>query len=81
MLRRIDRLTQAIHTLAATQRAAAEAAPAAREAGPARTAEPPALLNPPSADLLFLSLGLWAARAYGLWREHRAFARLRPLAG
>ena len=48
--------------------------------GPAGAAQGPAshgLLYDLSADLLFLSLGLWTARAVLLLRRHRAHARAR----
>jgi hypothetical protein len=35
--------------------------------------EPATPLSIVSADLLFLSVGLWLARAVALWRRHRAF--------
>jgi len=36
------------------------------------TAEQPTILNIVSSDLLFLSVGLWGARAIALWRRHQA---------
>lgn len=45
---------------------------------PGQHATSASLLTDISADLLFLSLGLWAARAYFLFQRHRTFLAAAP---